>query len=261
MSSPKIVTIDIETAPIEAFVWGLWDVTVGLNQIKTDWSILSYAAKWLDQKGALYQDTGGRGAGMVRNDMILLQGIWNILDEADIVVTQNGKAFDIKKINARMLGAGLKPYSPVKIIDTKLVAKKHFAFTSNKLEWMSAQMTEAKKSQHKKFPGFDLWLECLKDNAEAWAEMKKYNIQDVVSTEQLYLKLRPWIEGHANVGLYSELEAPQCPKCGSQEVQKRGLARTATGVYQRYQCNECGGWTRGRQAMNTPKKRQSLLVG
>ncbi len=258
-SGPRIVTLDIETAPNESYHWGLWDQNIGLDQIVVEWSILSFSAKWLDDPKVIYKDTGGRGTGKVRDDKALLQEIWNILDEADIVIAQNGQAFDVKKINARMIMAGMKPYSPIKIIDTMLVAKRHFSFTSNKLAWLSEHLTTAKKSEHKLFPGFELWAECLKDNAKAWAEMKKYNCVDTIATEELYLKLRPWIEGHPNIAVYSEIEAMVCPKCASKNVQKRGKSYTQFGEYHRFQCKDCGGWSRSRYTTNTTTKRKTLL--
>lgn len=256
---PRIVTLDIETAPLESYHWGLWDQNIGLDFIQLEWSILSFSAKWLGEKKVVYCHTGGRGKSKVRDDRAVCQELWNILDEADIVVTQNGKSFDIKKINARLIELGFKPYSPIKVIDTKLIAKKHFSFTSNRLEWMSKHLTNAKKSKHKEFPGFELWTECLKDNPKAWAEMRKYNCIDTIATEELYLKMLPWVEGHPNVAAYSSIEEVQCPKCGSQKVQKRGSARTQTGEYHRFQCQDCGGWARSRQVINTSTKRKSLL--
>lgn len=259
-NSPKIVTLDIETAPLESYHWGLWDQNIGLNQINVEWTILSFSAKWLGKKEVEYMDTGGRGAQHVRDDAKLLQRLWEILDEADFVITQNGKSFDIKKINTRLLLTGIKPYSPIKVIDTKIIAKKHFSFTSNRLEWMSEHITNTKKDKHKKFPGFELWEQCLKDNPDAWYEMKKYNILDTVATEELYLKLRPWIEGHPNMGVYSECEDMICPKCSSKNVQKRGKAYTQSGEYHRFQCTDCGGWARSRYTTNTKEKRHSLLA-
>ncbi len=260
MSGPRIVTLDIETSPIEAWTWGLWDVNVGLEMIATEWSILAFTAKWLTESKPIYHDTGGRGAKRVRDDKTLLGFIWDILDEADIVIAQNGKAFDIKKINARMAMAGLPPYSPVRIIDTMLEAKRHFAFTSNKLAWLSKYLTPSKKSEHKAFPGFELWKQCLLDNPKAWAEMRKYNIQDVISTEELYLKLRPWIKGHPNVAAYMDDEETRCPKCASTRLHKRGLDRTHAGAYQRWQCQDCGGWCRSRGNELSTTKRKTLLA-
>jgi len=256
---PVVVILDIETAPLESFHWKLWDETIGLEQIKNEWSILSFSAKKLGDNKVMYRDTSGRGPSKVGDDSELLKELWTLLDEADIVVVQNGKEFDIKKINARMLMAGMKPYSPIRVIDTYIVARKHFGFTSNKLAWMSQHLTETKKSEHKKFPGFKLWVECLKDNPEAWAEMMEYNCLDVVATEQLYLKMRPWIEGHPNMALYSTSTDIQCPKCGSEDIEEHGTSRAQVSQYPRYYCNSCQGWSRGRKSTSSKTKRDSLL--
>jgi len=245
---PKVVAIDIETAPLEAYTWGIWEQNVALDQIKTDWSILSFSAKWLHERKIIYADTGGRGPDKVRDDSELLKQLWDVLDAADIVVAQNGKAFDIKKINARLIRAGFPPYSPIRIVDTMLVAKKAFAFTSTKLAFLSANLTKTKKLTHKKFPGFSLWLACLDDNPAAWREMRRYNEADTRATEELYLKLRPWIDGHPNVGVYVDSTAKRCPKCGSTKLLSRGRVYSATASYVKYRCSKCGGFSRGRKA-------------
>jgi predicted RNA-binding Zn-ribbon protein involved in translation (DUF1610 family) len=90
--------------------------------------------------------------------------------------------------------------------------------------------------------------------------MKKYNCQDVVSTLKLYLRLRPWIEGHPNLGVYDASDKPLCPKCGSEHLQRRGVARKQQGMYARFQCTSCGGWSRGKMMELPLKKRRNLLV-
>jgi predicted RNA-binding Zn-ribbon protein involved in translation (DUF1610 family) len=260
MTSPRILTFDIESAPVEAFVWGLWDQNVGLDFIKVDWSTLSFAAKWLDSKKIIYQDTGGRGKNKVRDDKPLMKTLWELLNEADIVVAQNGKKFDVRKVNARFIQHGIGPPSPYRVIDTMLVARKHFAFTSQKLAHTSTILTDTPKDSHRKFPGFELWKECLADNPAAWAEMKKYNKQDVVATEKVYLKMRPWIDQHPNVGAYDPSDAHTCPKCGSDQLQRRGVSVTQQGQYPRMQCQNCGGWSRGKTALIPLNKRKMLLV-
>ena len=263
MSGPRIVTLDIETAPLQSFHWGLWDQNISVKQINVEWSILSFSYKWADEDRVHYADTGGRGPELVRDDSGLLMQLWTLLDEADIVVGQNAQKFDVKKINARLFAEGYGPYRPVKVIDTLLVAKSKFAFTSNKLEWMS-KLTKNPKSEHKNFPGFDLWLACLADNPAAWAEMKEYNEQDVISTEELYLMMRPWIDGHPNVANHDDHETghdqgPACPKCASTDLRKQGFKYTQTGKYQQYQCGGCGGWSRSRYTLNTIAQRRTLL--
>lgn len=259
MTGPKIGLIDIETAPITAHVWGLFDQTVGLNQIETEWAILSFCFKPLGapRSELVYLDTSAKAD--PRDDHELVAKLWEIMDEYDFLIAQNGKRFDMRKIRARMIQQGMPPPSPCKVIDTMLMAKQVAAFTSNKLEWLSAHLAKVKKSKHKEFPGFELWAECLKGNPAAWKAMRKYNIPDVLSMEGVYLTLRPWVEGHPNVAVYMEDNEQRCGRCGSDDLQQRGYQYTNTGKYHRFCCNTCGGWSRSRYTINSLKKRQGLL--
>lgn len=193
VKTPKILVFDIETAPILAHVWGLFDQNVGLNQIQSDWHVLSWSAKWLGDPPSkvMYQDQ--RNAKDVTNDKKILESIRDLLNEADLVVTQNGVKFDSKKLNARFLFHEIESPSSYRHRDTLRMAKKHFNFTSYKLEYMTDKFCKKyKKLKHKKFPGHELWKECLKGNKEAWNEMEKYNKHDVLATEELYNVLKQW---------------------------------------------------------------------
>lgn len=257
---PRIKTLDIETSPIEALTWGTWQQDIGVEQIKTEWTILSYAIKDLDDPKIRYEYTGGRGAKKVRDDKALLLKLHKELDEADIIIAQNGRAFDTKKVNARMAMHDIPPYSPVRVIDTLEVAKKHFMFTSNRLAWLSKNLTDEPKDDHKEFPGMELWIECLKDNPKAWTCMERYNKKDVLAAELVYRRLRPWIAQHPNMGVYSANGATKCPKCGSEKVQKRGYEVTQASRYQRFQCMECSAWSRGKALLTPSYERKALLV-
>lgn len=256
---PKIVTLDIETAPIVAYVWGTFKQHVGLGSILHDWSILSFSFKWLDQKRVFYSDVSGKAN--LRDDGELLHELWCVLDEADIVIGQNGRQFDIKKIMARFLQAGFAPPSPFKIVDTLEMAKQIAKFTSNKQDWLSQLLTDQPKEHHNEFPGMDLWVECLKGNRRAWAVMKKYNKIDVVGCEKMYLAMRPYYEGHPNVAAYYDDDMIRCPRCGSGSMELQAKpARTNTGEYRRYQCGGCGGYARDRYTLNSKAKRKALLT-
>jgi len=187
---PRVLVVDIETSPLVAFVWALRDQKIPLNMIVRDWFIISWTAKWLGDSKVLYKDQRGKKGKALENDKSLLLPLKKLLDEADIVVTQNGNAFDLKKLNARFLEHGIDLPSPFKKIDTYLMAKKHFAFTSNKLEYMSKKFNKKyKKQDHAEFSGFKLWEECLKGNIKAWKSMEHYNNFDVLATEELFLNL------------------------------------------------------------------------
>jgi ribosomal protein S27AE len=251
----RILVLDIESSPIEAYVWGLWEQNISLDYIKTEWTILSYAAKWLGDSKIMYADTGGRGTNKVRDDKPLMGAIWALLNEADIVVAQNGKKFDARKINARLIMHNILPPAPYKVVDTLLGARKYFAFTSQKLAWTSKYLTDSPKSEHKKFPGFELWTECLADNPAAWAEMQKYNKRDVVSTEKVYLRLLPWLNTHPNVSA----GAKRCPNCGVGKVTPIGRHTQPSGIsYERLWCGSCGHWSRGKQMLQSTDERRGM---
>lgn len=256
---PKILTIDIETAPIQALVWKIWEENVGLDQVQHDSTILSFGAKWLGDAKLIYMDTGGRGVDKVRDDSILMQPLWDLLNEADIVVAQNGQAFDTKRINARLITYGFRPYSPVRQVDTLLTSKRLFKFTSNKLEWVAQQLTDVKKSKHHKYPGFELWLECLKDNPGAWKEMKKYNLLDVIACEKVYLRQLAWNDRHPNVATYDWSKLTTCPRCASDKLEASGYRTLQAGVYVQYRCGACGAWSRGKKMM-TDKETRAVKV-
>ena len=261
MTGPRIGLIDIETAPLAARVWGLFDQNVGLNQITTEWSVLSFCFKPLGggRGNIVYMDTSSKAD--PRDDYDLCGKLWEILHEYDILIAQNGKRFDLRKIRARLIMHGFPPHSPVKIEDTMLMARQVAAFTSNKLEWLTTYLSKQQKSKHKDFPGFELWAECLAGNPKAWAAMKKYNIPDVTTMEDVYMRLRPWVRGHTNVAVYTDDERMACPVCGSTKLKQDGFTYTNVGKYHRYQClgTKCGAWSRSRHTVNTKEKRKALL--
>jgi DNA polymerase elongation subunit (family B) len=260
--NPRTATVDIETFPLEVYRWSLFDESsVALNQVKVEWSIASFAWKWGDEKRVIYQDTGGRGVKKVRDDKKLVRDLAELLDEADLVIGQNHKKFDLKKINARMIMHGIKPYSPIRTVDTTIEARRYFGFTSKKLAWMSQHLTDTPKDEHKEFPGFELWTECLADNPKAWREMKKYNCRDVEATEKVYKRLLPWMTTHPNCATYIEDKEPRCPKCGSDKLQVHRYVHTQQGKYCRYICDSCKGWARGKLQQLATEVRKNLLVG
>ena len=242
---PRILICDIETLPLEIYSWGTYDVTVGLNQIKGDWTLLSWSAKWFGEKPVFYQDV--RDEKEIRNDKRIVKGIWKLLDEADIVVWHYGSAFDHKKLNARFILNGLKPPSPYKQIDTTKLSTKHFGFTSNKLEYLADKINKKfKKSKHEKYQGFELWKACLEGDQRAFKEMEKYNRLDVLALEELFKELRPWGTG-VNLNAYESGQV--CDNCGSPNLTKYGFSYTNKKKWQRLKCADCGGSSRGKKAI------------
>lgn len=255
MINPKVLILDIETAPILAQVWQLFDQNVALNQVVKDWFILGWSAKWLGDPASKIMHMNQQNAKNMENDKEILKVMRKLLDVADVVITQNGKKFDIKKLYARFIINGMKPPSPFKHIDTFQIAGK-FGFTSKKLEYMSKKLNKKyRKLQHKKYPGHELWSECLKGNATAWREMKKYNNHDVLATEELYQRLQAW-DNTVNYGLPAT--GLKC-KCGKGHYKSHGWVYTNTSKYRRLRCNSCGHYVKEGKNLLSTEEKQGLL--
>lgn len=225
----KILAWDIENKPGQAYIWTPFPDFIPITQITQASDMMCFAARWVDKKNVIFKSEFHHG----REDM--LQTLWNLMDEADALVSWNGKGFDTKHANRCFLEAGMAPPSPVKEIDLMQVAKSRFKFMSNKLDFVAQQLGLGAKTQH---TGFQLWLDCMAGDPKAWNIMRRYNKQDVNLLIPLYEALLPWIKAHPNM---SE-GGTACPRCGSEHIQLRGEEKTQALVYQRFQCQDCGGW-------------------
>lgn len=258
-SQPKgrILILDIETAPLEVYAWALWDQNIPLNMIIKDWSVLAWSAKWLNESRVMYADT--RMEKDVRNDKRIVKEMWDLVNEADVIVTQNGRRFDMKKLNSRFLFHKLPPPSSYRQFDTLTVAKKHFAHTSNKLEYMTKNFCSVfEKSTHSEFPGFEMWKACLAKNPRAFKAMEAYNKLDVLSLEELYLEVRGW-DNTINHNVFSDTVIDgECNACGSSNLKKNGFRFSNNSKVQRYTCYNCGAEHRGKENLLSIPKRKSL---
>jgi len=238
LPTAKILFLDIETAPSLGWTWGKWQQDV--IDFKQDWYILSFACKWLSDKKVrtfgLIDYPGYRKN--LEDDHALVDDLWAVLDEADIVVGHNLDSFDVRKTNARFLTHKLPPPRPYKTVDTLKIARRMFKFDSNKLDDLGRYLGIGRKLPH---TGFHLWRGCMRGDAESWRIMKKYNKHDVELLAEVYIRMRPWAPVHPNVnqGQFA------CPKCGSADAQCRGFSYTLLRRKQRFQCISCHGWFEG----------------
>ena len=142
---PKVLFVDIETKPLLAYCWGTFDQNISLQQIKEDWCIISWAAKWAGSKEVMQRDL--RAGINDKNEKKMLQEIWKLLDEADIVIGQNSKRFDVKKLNEQFLKYEIDPPSPYRQEDTLTMSRKNFSPTSHKLEYRTKNLNKKYKKE------------------------------------------------------------------------------------------------------------------
>ncbi|MFP5260998.1 MAG: ribonuclease H-like domain-containing protein [Blastocatellia bacterium] len=240
---PKILLFDEETAPSLGHYFDLWKEGNIVDTVK-DCYMLCFAYKWLgDKKVSSYAlpDFKGYKPGS-EDDKELIKKLWELFNEADVLVAHNGDKFDIRKANARFAYYNLPPPSPYKTIDTLKVAKRYFNFTSNKLDSLGKHLGYGSKLVH---TGFNLWRGCMSGDPNAWKHMIEYNKRDVVLLEKIYLHFRPWIQNHPNISILMNMPNG-CPGCGSKNLTKMGTDLTQSGRVQQYQCKACKKWSRGK---------------
>lgn len=239
----KIVLWDIETAPLIVTSWGLFKPYLSHDNILEDTSLLCAAWKELDEKPVHAVAIDPKEP---RNDVEVVSTLRDALAEADVLVGHNGDKFDLKTLNARIAYHDLKPLPPIKTVDTLKVARKHFRFTSNRLDYLGKFLGVGRKIH----TDYDLWLDILlRGDSKALDKMVAYNKQDVLLLQKVYKKLRPHMTNHPNRRL---CDGEVCPICGEDDcLQKRGFRLTQLSKSQAYQCQVCGGWSKGRPEERT----------
>jgi len=137
---PKILIYDIETTPIQAWTWQCYKANISPGMVIKPSKLLCYAAKWLGSDTIIF----GSGKGK-RSDKHLCKELWKLFDEADIIVAHNGRAFDTKTVQGRMLYHKMQPPSPFKQVDTLKLVKAISRIGINKLDYLGRYLEIGKK--------------------------------------------------------------------------------------------------------------------
>ncbi len=251
----NVLILDIETAPLRSYTWGLWKQNVAMNQIISDWFMLTWSAKWLFDDDTL-SDKLTPAEAIDQNDSRISKTIWELLNTADIIIAHNAIRFDVKKMNTRFLINGLNPPMPYQVIDTLDHAKKRFAISSNRLDYINKVLGIGRKMDT---GGFELWDGCMRGDKASLQKMEDYNRVDVGILEETYLRMRPWIKPHPNMGLFIEDDVTACPTCGSVNIEFNGKPyATTANLYELFRCGECGSIGRNKKPLPNTSDTRSV---
>ena len=253
---PKILLLDIETAPSIAAVFGRFKVNITQDHvIKEGTWLLSYAYKWLGENKV----TGNvltPSEAVAANDYRLLVDILDLLEAADVVIWHNGDNFDFPIIKTRLIINHLPPCKKIKSIDTLKIAKE-FRFNSNKLDSLCKQLSLDGKVQHR---GISLWRDCLEGNEQALKDMLHYNKGDIPTLEEVYKIIRPYSTKHPNLALFYPDDAVRCNICGSKNISETGnILTTNLSAFTEHVCNDCKARFKSRKSITTKEQRSKYL--
>ena len=241
---PNTLILDIESSLDILAAYGLREQYHSPENLIQDWFIICFAYKWLGGK-RIYSysilDDIKRWVADHTDDYSVVKRMHEVVSECDVIVGHNMARFDWRKFMARVIYHGLPPLNKPAIVDTLKEARKLASFTSNKMSYLAKHL----KVEHKLEHAGDMWIRILSGDAKALKEAVAYCRGDIVTTEALYLRLRPYMETHPNHNLWRGDGIECCPKCGSESFQHRGFRNNTTTRIRRYQCNECFTWFSG----------------
>lgn len=231
----KVLTIDVERAPGVGYFWDAWGTNITPDKMQSEPRIMSFSAKWLGDKNVIsYDERSGHEA--------MIRAAWDLLTEADVVVTYNGEKADIPWFNEHFADYGLGPTAPFKSVDLIKSNRKRFKLVYRRLDYLAGRYVGASKDH----TDFQLWLDCLAGDEKQWERMRRYCENDVRLTEKLYLQLLPWLVDQPHMGvMIGDGNQRRCAFCGGAKLklhQKQVVAFVRT--YQLYRCESCLGWNR-----------------
>ena len=240
---------DIETSPNLGYFWGLWKQNIGLKQLIDATEMLSFGAQWVTiNNGKIIRgeyifattwQIGGR-RGMV-------QKLWELFDEADVVMGWNNKSFDDKHVTREFIEHDLSPPKPYHSLDLMQKVKGIVRLPSNKLDYVLSWLGIEQKYSHS---GFDMWLGVMRGEKKYQDMMETYQRHDVENKLVGILeRILPFIELPVNVNLYTEGydvdSRPLCRKCGG-KTNWDGYRYTKQTKFRQYKCKSCGSYGRHR---------------
>lgn len=256
-NGPRILFLDLETSAALAYVFSRHKVFINQDAIHTEGGkilVAGYRFLGEDKTKVLYNKSEIRQG----EDYLICAQLWEIFNNADVVIGHNARQFDVKMLEVRCLANGLPPLPAVQVIDTLEIAKKKFRFPSNKLDSLAAYLGIGRKIST---GGIELWVKVQQGDEKALADMVEYCEGDVDLLVEVFLALRGrGLVSGFNAALYYNDDLTRCRACGHTELEYTGRkVLTPSGVYNELRCLECETVQRDKQNQTTKLKRSKLL--
>ena len=236
-SNPKIMVYDIETSRVTLKAWWTGKTYIRHQQIVTEPKIISISWKWLDSE-EIYDLTWDKK----HCDKKMVKTFLKEYNNADMVIGQNNDNFDNRWLNARALKHRLFVNVYVKSFDLMKQSKRVFRLLSYSMDYTTKYLGTTFKQSHEGIKMWDMIEDGTKSQQKEYlAKMVKYNKGDIVSTEEMFIEMLPYLGNVTHFGVMMGKSKSSCPRCGSERVRPFKEIFTAAGTEQHIMgCKECG---------------------
>lgn len=240
-SKAKVLIWDMETSPLQAWIWSPGKQFVGHKQLVKEHSrygIICITYCWLDGGPVQSIDWGYEE----QNTGKVVEEFDKILKTADWAIGKNSNKFDNKMLNSCRMLADLPgwPDWTRYTDDLEVQMRRHFRLPSQSLDYISNQLGYGGKINMQ----MQDWVDIVEKNdngLKAFKKMIKYGKKDTADTRSLWNKLSSHFEPRLNMAAFME-KPHACTKCGNDKIIKDGTGVNGVTKYQRYKCNKCGGY-------------------
>lgn len=193
---PKVLYLDIETALMKVDLFDTYvpGKYISWKAIDKRSYIICWAAAWIRDDGKplrVMSDSVTQREAKRGSDRRCLQGLFNLMDEADYIVGHNAKAFDVKKLNTRFIHNKMGAPAEYKVVDTLALARKYFKENSNSLEYWSLLLGGTAKDDMR----MEDWKQiCNSGDPASLRKMVRYCRGDIRNGVHVYKEFERWIE-------------------------------------------------------------------
>lgn len=231
IEDPRILIYDIETPRLLFELWWSGRQWVNGNDAVDEPRILSISWKWVgeDKVHAANWDL------IKQTDKDMMKQFMEEYNKADIVVGINNNNFDNRWINARAMKHKLPINTFVRSVDVQKQVKKLCRLPSYSLKYLCEFFdVEHKKLSHE---GITMWRKIQygtpDERGEYMSKMIEYNVGDILATEALFLRLLPYLNLQAHLGVLDGNKPYSCPMCGeTEEIELWKTTSTRAGTIQ-----------------------------
>lgn len=224
----KILIYDIETSRVRAWIWWTGKQYISHDQLIDEPKIITVSWKWLGSETVEHLTWDKN-----HSDEELMRKFIEVYNQADMVIGYNNDRFDNRWINARAMKYDLPINTYVRSYDIMKEEKRVFRTPSYSMSYMAKFSNVTHKQGHE---GITMWNKIQtgtpEEQEEYLAKMVEYNVGDIVSTEELYIRLRKYFGHKMHLGVLYGGEKFSCPDTGSTNVELFKRTVTPAGTVQ-----------------------------